>query len=278
MVGVGARSPRGTGARLIAGLLCSVALAVGIGACGGGGSRSSTTRSAAAAATTSSTSAQTTPAAATTSPAKHAAHHKKQSKSGGSTKTTSSGGVSPSAGTSSKKSNAGSSKHSSTGAGTTSSPTHTSSGSSGGSSGNANGSGSSGSKKSTNSKPKPKSKAGPKPVAPLPGPVVAASAGGMRASLHGQGHAPTAGKLWHYSVLATDPGGRALSGKVDTEFVFSGQVVGRESPPTHPLTNGRLDDKVTFPAQSVGIPLTFRVVVHTSAGTVTLNWPVKVHH
>jgi hypothetical protein len=100
----------------------------------------------------------------------------------------------------------------------------------------------------------------------------------MRASLHGQGHAPTPGKLWHYSVLATNGSGKALSGKVDTEFVFNGVVVGHESPPTHPLKNGRLDDAVTFPARSAGIPLTFRVVVHTPAGTVTLNWPVKVRH
>ena len=87
-----------------------------------------------------------------------------------------------------------------------------------------------------------------------------------------------AGKLWHYSVLATDPGGRPLSGSVDTEFVFNGQVVGREAPPTHPLKNGRLDDKVTFPAQAIGIPLTFRVVVHTPTGSVTLDWPVNPHH
>ncbi len=85
----------------------------------------------------------------------------------------------------------------------------------------------------------------------------------MRASLHGQGHAPTPGKLWHYSVLATNRSGKALSGKVETEFVFNGVVVGHESPPTHPLKNGRLDDKVTFPARAVGIPLTFRVVVQT---------------
>jgi hypothetical protein len=100
----------------------------------------------------------------------------------------------------------------------------------------------------------------------------------MRASLHGPGHAPKVGRKWHYSVLATDPSGHALSGTVDTEFVFNGQVVGRESPPTHPLTNGRLNDAVTFPAQSTGIPLTFRVVIHTPAGSITLNWPVKVKH
>jgi hypothetical protein len=99
----------------------------------------------------------------------------------------------------------------------------------------------------------------------------------MRASLHGDNHAPTATKLWHYAVLATDAGDHPLSGTVDTEFAFGGQIVGREAPPTHGLSNGRLDDSVTFPLQALGFPLTFRVVVHTRLGSVTLDWPVKVH-
>lgn len=97
----------------------------------------------------------------------------------------------------------------------------------------------------------------------------------MHATLHGQNHNPTINKPWYYSVLATDSSGHALSGMVDTEFVFGGQVVGRESPPTHPLTDGRLNDNVTFPPQSKGVALTLRVVVHTKLGAVTLDWPVK---
>ncbi len=97
----------------------------------------------------------------------------------------------------------------------------------------------------------------------------------MRAWLHGENHAPIVGKLWPYSVLATGAGGGALAGTVDTEFVFGGQVVGRESPPTHPLKNGRLTDRVTYPASAGGVPLTFRVVVHTGLGSVTLDWAVK---
>lgn len=98
----------------------------------------------------------------------------------------------------------------------------------------------------------------------------------MRASLHSENHAPKVNKLWHYSVLATNASRQPLSGTVESEFVFSGQVVGRESPPTHRLTKGRLDDSLTFPAQAAGIPLTFQVVVHTRLGSVTLDWPVKV--
>jgi hypothetical protein len=35
-----------------------------------------------------------------------------------------------------------------------------------------------------------------------------------------------------------------------------------------------LHDKVTFPPQSVGQPLSLRVVVHTAQATITLDWPV----
>ena len=113
-------------------------------------------------------------------------------------------------------------------------------------------------------------------MAALPNPVVSGSAGVVRASLHGANHAPKVNKLWHYSVLATNASHEPLSGTVESEFVFSGQVVGRESPPIHPLTHGRLDDTVTFPSQAVGIPLTFQVVVRTAHGSVKLDWPVKV--
>jgi hypothetical protein len=98
----------------------------------------------------------------------------------------------------------------------------------------------------------------------------------MRATLHAESHAPTVNVYWHYSVLATDSSGHALSGTVATEFALSGTVVGHETPSSHPLTNGRLNDQVRFPAPAVGIGLTFQVVVHTPSGTVTLGWPVKV--
>ncbi len=112
--------------------------------------------------------------------------------------------------------------------------------------------------------------------APLAGPKVSGTAGSMRASLHGESHSPIVGRPWHYAVLATDTSGHALPGAVDTEFVFNGSVVGRETPPTHPLKNGRLNDHVTFPASATAVPLTFRVVVHTASGSVTLGWPIKV--
>jgi hypothetical protein len=100
--------------------------------------------------------------------------------------------------------------------------------------------------------------------------------GPLRATLTGANHAPTAGKSWSYSVVVTDPSGHGLSGTVDIEFTFGGVVVGHDTPPTHPVTNGRWHDTLTFPNTAVGHPLGFQAVVHTSQGSVTLVWPIKV--
>ncbi len=237
---------------MVGGLLCSLVLTVAIGACGSSTKKSSTHSTTAAAATTTSPTTYQNTLSTSTAP-KHSTHHAKPAhKAHPATTTTSSGGVAPTS--------TSSTTHKS------SSPTHTATAS------RSHGSGSSTAKKTTNSPPPPPP--APKP-APLPAPVVAASSGDVHASFHGQNHNPVAGQIWDYSVLATDGSGKALSGTVETEFVFNGTVVGRESPSTHPLKNGRLDDTVTFPARALGIPLSVQVVVHTPAGSVTLDWPVK---
>jgi hypothetical protein len=99
----------------------------------------------------------------------------------------------------------------------------------------------------------------------------------VRASLHGANRSPRAGKLWAYTVHATDASGKPLAGTVDTDFVLPGLgVVGKESPPVHRLKNGVLHDFVTFPAAAAGHPISLVTVVHTSAGSVALGWPVSV--
>jgi hypothetical protein len=98
----------------------------------------------------------------------------------------------------------------------------------------------------------------------------------VHGTLRGANHAPIVNKPWAYSVNITDAAGHPLSGTVDTEFTFAGQVVGHETPPSHPIKAGRLHDTLTFPPQSVGQPLAVRAVAHTSAGSITLDWPVQV--
>ena len=98
--------------------------------------------------------------------------------------------------------------------------------------------------------------------------------GPVHASLHGASHTPTAGKLWPYTVRVTNASGKPLEGTVATEFAFAGTVVGRESPPVHTLKDGVLHDRITFPSSAIGHPLTLVTIVHTSAGSVALGWPV----
>ena len=100
--------------------------------------------------------------------------------------------------------------------------------------------------------------------------------GPVRGALHAENHAPRVKQNWRYSVVASDAAGHPLSGAVDIEFVFAGQVVGRDTPPTHPVAHGHWQDTIQFPADAVGMPLTFQAVVHTRVGSITLDWPITV--
>jgi hypothetical protein len=98
----------------------------------------------------------------------------------------------------------------------------------------------------------------------------------VRATLAADNHAPKAGRPWPYIVKVTDAAGHPLSGTVDIEFAFAGQEVGHDTPPTHPVRNGRWQDNLKFPGAAIGQPLTLQAVVHTRLGMVTLSWPVTV--
>jgi hypothetical protein len=100
--------------------------------------------------------------------------------------------------------------------------------------------------------------------------------GPVRGLLHAPDHAPVAGKGWPYTVKVTDPAGKPIPGTVEIKFLFAGQVVGHDTPPTHPLRHGTWRSILTFPTQAVGEPLTFRAMVHTNRGSITLDWPVDV--
>lgn len=98
--------------------------------------------------------------------------------------------------------------------------------------------------------------------------------GPVHGALTAHNHAPIVGRPWAYSVRVSTADGKPLSGTVDIEFVFGGVVVGRDNPPTHPVQTGSWRDTVTLPADAAGQPLTFRAVVHTGGGSITLNWPI----
>jgi hypothetical protein len=100
--------------------------------------------------------------------------------------------------------------------------------------------------------------------------------GPVHATLTAANHSPVVGKNWPYAVHVTNASGKPLPGTVRVQFTFSGHVVGTDHPPVHALKYGTWKDTLQFPRAAVGFPLTFRVVVHTGAGSVTLNWPVSV--
>jgi hypothetical protein len=98
----------------------------------------------------------------------------------------------------------------------------------------------------------------------------------MKATLVGENHDPKIGTKWAYTVTATDADGHPLSGTIETEFAYGGAVVGRESPFTHQLKDGKVSNKVTFPARAKGVTgLELQVIVKTSIGSQTLDWTVS---
>jgi hypothetical protein len=97
----------------------------------------------------------------------------------------------------------------------------------------------------------------------------------MRATLVGENHAPKVNHPWSYSVTVTDASGHSMSGTVDIEFALSGTVVGHDKPPTDPIT-GNLHHTLKFPAAAVGVPLEVQAIVHTTLGSLTLDWPITV--
>jgi hypothetical protein len=105
--------------------------------------------------------------------------------------------------------------------------------------------------------------------------TTAALEGPIQATLVGENHTPKIGVKWSYTVTAKDANGKPLSGKIETEFVYGGAVVGKEAPFTHTLTDGSITNQVTFPARAKGVTgLSLQVIVITSIGQKTLDWSV----
>jgi hypothetical protein len=117
--------------------------------------------------------------------------------------------------------------------------------------------------------------------------------GHFTARLHAPGHQPSNWKyifnrderkqawtaVWPITVRASHRGHRISGGKVTYQFLFSGQIVACRTvlPPYKPyFRRGLFRDRIEWPEQSVGYPLTFRVVVRTRWGTRNLDYRVQV--
>jgi hypothetical protein len=116
-----------------------------------------------------------------------------------------------------------------------------------------------------------------------------ASAAPFVATLKAPNHHPTAGKLWYITVSARSNSGKPLRATAYYEYYYSGQKVATRNPsPWDPKDEsggprpysfkGSYRDGILWPKRSVGIPLTFRVIVKVKGvGTRKLDWKVVVH-
>lgn len=86
-------------------------------------------------------------------------------------------------------------------------------------------------------------------------------------------HRPKAGAPWPITIRAVGPDGRPLRAEVRYQYLFGGAVVARRS---HYRFRGVFHDTFTWPAQSLGVPLTFRAIVTTPLGTRNLDYKVTV--
>ena len=100
-----------------------------------------------------------------------------------------------------------------------------------------------------------------------------ASAAAFTTHLTAPNHTPTANKAWPIKITVTR-GRSKLSGSVRYEFLYNGSVVSHQ--PGYSFKGGVYHDKLMFPSEAVGYPLTLRIIVTTKDGTVDINWAVKV--
>ena len=92
-------------------------------------------------------------------------------------------------------------------------------------------------------------------------------------TLSAPSHHPTVGAPWPIVIRARDSAGASLPAEVRYEFLFAGSVVARRS---HYRFRGIHRDTLRWPANSAGVPLTFRAVVTTRLGTRRLDYAVRV--
>lgn len=118
----------------------------------------------------------------------------------------------------------------------------------------------------------------------LLGAVSPAGAASFRATLEAPGHHPKANRSWTITVTATTASGKPLRATAYYQFLFNGQVVATRYPSPHgpdrhsPYAfRGSYRDPILWPAQAVGQPLTFRVVVTVPhRGKKVLDYAVRV--
>jgi hypothetical protein len=110
-------------------------------------------------------------------------------------------------------------------------------------------------------------------------PLVKGSSGPLKATLAPSTHTPKVNAKWPITVTATLSGKPAHATAVYV-FLVGGLPVGGTQYPyynKHFSFTGHFSDKLVFPPDSAGQPLTLRVVVKASGHTVNLDWAITSH-
>ena len=108
--------------------------------------------------------------------------------------------------------------------------------------------------------------------------LVKASSGPLSATLLPSTHTPKVNVKWPITVTATLSGKPAHATAI-YEFLFGGAVVSTQYVKSNKNFSftGHFSDKLLFPPDSAGEPLTLRVVIRAAGHTVNLNWSITSH-
>jgi len=92
------------------------------------------------------------------------------------------------------------------------------------------------------------------------------------ARLYAPTHHPKVDAPWRIKITARTQHGKPVSAEVRYQFLYNGVVVARRS---HYRFRGTFRDTLTWPADSVGMRLTFRAVVTSRIGSRNLDYWVE---
>lgn len=117
--------------------------------------------------------------------------------------------------------------------------------------------------------------------------VPAAAAGPVRATLTASSRTPVADTPWRYVITVRDRSGKALEARARLQILLGDLVVGcwrgsamapcqGAGSGTWISFKGKRAGTITWPAQSVGVTLTFQAIVVAKGRTTRLRVPVRV--
>lgn len=111
---------------------------------------------------------------------------------------------------------------------------------------------------------------------------LAGAATAPKVTIEAPGHTPKIKAHWNYSVAVSE-GGKPVSARLTEQIVdpIGGVHAVQVGPTTKDVTNlaikGVYRDYIIWPADSRGIPLTFRVTVKVGKVTKVVNYLVTAH-